>query len=271
MSFFDELLQQIVHLTVPCADDGHRFTSRDRLDRIVTELNRSPYVLLDSRPLAYVYRHQEYDAEKPTILISNHIDSLYSNYFTNDADNVVHGTFDNSACNAVAVASMVRGMLAPQALIAFTGDEEDESTGADQTMEILRMQGMAFRALELVITLDLTEEAYGSSHFTIENSFVTSRHDDSLLRFSRKRKLKRYLRGILGDPTFVKNAEADESWQYDEYDLNCFSLCLPCALLGHDMHDDSGVMIRKNSLMEFAGALQKIVCRIANDLATQTP
>lgn len=105
----------------------------------------------------------------------------------------------------------------------------------------------------------------------MENYFVTSRHDDSLLRFSRKQKLKKYLRGILGDPTFVKDAEADESWQYDEYDLNCFSLCLPCSLLGHDMHDDAGVMVRKDFFMEFAGALQKIVCRVANDLAPQAP
>jgi len=265
----DALIRQVVNLTVPCADDGCRFVCRDRLDIITTELEGSRYVLLDNRPLAYVYRHMEYDPAKPTLLISNHIDSLYDQYFASSVDGIIRGTLDNSACNAVAVDLIKRGALPPQALIAFTGDEEGDSAGVDQTIEILRTHGSTFWNLELAISLDLTEESYGCSDFTIENYFIESLHNDALLKFFRKRELKSYLNHILTNPTFVKDGEADESWQYDEYDLNCFTLCLPCALLGNDMHDDSGVMIRSDSLKAFASALQKVTSGVDKDLANK--
>ena len=74
---------------------------------------------------------------------------------------------------------------------------------------------------------------------------------------------------MLGDmPTvFVKDAEADESWQYDEYDLNCFSFCLPCHSPSGDMHDDSGVVVRLNDLAIYSDALCKLLARMTEDLA----
>jgi len=56
--------------------------------------------------------------------------------------------------------------------------------------------------------------------------FIEKANGTSLLKFGRKRQLKEYLTKIIDSPVFIKDAEADESWQYDEYDLNCFSLCL---------------------------------------------
>lgn len=262
----DGLFQQVENLTIPSTDDGCRFVRCDRLDKIATVLEGSRYALLDDRPLAYVYRHLEYDPAKPTLLVSNHIDSLYAHYFVNSSDDIIRGTMDNSACNAVAVYLMKQDLFPPQVLITFTGDEEYSSRGVNQTIEILRSHDSIFRNLELVISLDLTEESYGCSHYTIENYFIESEHNNALLSFSREQELRAYLSDILVAPTFVEDGEADESWQYDEHDLNCFSLCLPCALLGTDMHQDCGVMVYRESFEEFATVLQEITFKVVNDL-----
>ena len=71
---------------------------------------------------------------------------------------------------------------------------------------------------------------------------------------------------MIASPVFVKNAEADEAWQYDEYDLNCFSLCLPCRILGSDMHANTGVAISTDSLIGYMNALGQIAQAINMDL-----
>lgn len=259
----------VADLTVPCTDNGHRFTQNARLLRIQSALKESGYRLFGEMPLAYVYCQKEYSVEKPTILISTHIDSLYIEYFTNLGENEIVGTFDNSATNAVAVYLMINNRLPPQVLVAFTGDEENQSVGADQTIQILQNKGPSFRNLELVITLDITEESFGKSHFTIENYFVNKQNGDSLLKFTRQRELKKYIMEILDRPVVIKNAEPDESWKYDEYDLNCLTLCLPCRLLGADMHEDCGVAILTESFDAYATSLERITERVCNDLANK--
>lgn len=256
-------------LTIPSADDGHQFTRTDRLLRIQSALKESDYILFGEMPLANVYSRREYSAEKPTVLISAHIDSLYGEYFTRQGEREIAGTFDNSACNAVALYLMLKQSLPTQVLVAFTGDEENDSVGADQTIQILQRREASFSKLELVITLDLTEESFACSHFTVENYFIERQNGDSLLRFARKRELKDYLTGILNNPPCIKDAEPDESWQYDEYDLNCFTLCLPCRAMGEDMHDDCGVVIQTDSFLQYAEALKRVTTTICNDLANK--
>ncbi len=272
--------KRAMELTLPCEDNGIRWTRRERLDAIASALNGTAYSLLGKSELAFVYRHSGYSRKKPTILVSTHVDSLYGQYFARKVGAEIHGTFDNSATNGVVVELMRQGSLPPQVLVAFTGDEEENSRGADQTVEILS-QGGLFSMLELVMVLDLTEEAYGQAAFTLENLFVESNQAEALLRFSGKRDLKSYLTTILKDDAcpgikkttsskpsshdlvVVMNAAPDESWQYDEHDLNCFSLCLPCRPLDGDMHSDLGVAIQCTAFEQYALALKQLASGIA--------
>lgn len=257
---------RINQLTVPSTDDGKEFIRTDRLNLIMHALGNSSYVCLADLPLAKVYSRQDFQPGKPAILISCHIDSVYGEYFTRLKDGELHGTFDNSACCAIIVEAMRDALLPPQALISFTGDEEKKSRGAEQTIGYLQTAGI-FERLEMVVILDLTEERYQTCTYTIENYFVEKESDRSLLSFTRKRELKAYLGAMIDSPVFVKNAEPDESWLYREYDLNCFSLCLPCCLLGEDMHDDAGVAITEDSLMGYMDALVQLAQAINDDLA----
>ncbi|MFQ9022476.1 MAG: hypothetical protein ACLR6J_16980 [Parabacteroides merdae] len=47
------------------------------------------------------------------------------------------GTFDNSATNAAVIDLMLRGELDESVLVAFTGDEEKDSAGAIEIMQML--------------------------------------------------------------------------------------------------------------------------------------
>jgi hypothetical protein len=259
---------RIIQFTVPCSDDGKKFIQTDRIDLIGQALGNSDYECLADLPLAKVYNHRDFRTDKPAILVSCHIDSVYEEYFARLEDGELQGTFDNSACNALIVEAMIKTLLPAQALISFTGDEEKKSRGADRTIEYLQKIDV-FQNLEMVISLDLTEEYFDSCHFTIENHSVEKRNRESLLKFCKKRDMVDYLSSMIDSPVFVKNADPDESWLYREYDLNCFSLCLPCRLLGEDMHDDSGVAIKGASLSGYIEALKRLTRSISEDLTSK--
>lgn len=110
---------------------------------------------------------------------------------------------------------MLNGLFPSQVLVSFTGDEENDCAGVDQTIDFLQKENL-FENLEIVIALDLTEEYFGLNHFTIENYFIEKEHGHTLLHFKGKRDLRNYLSTILESPKFVENAEPDESWQYEE-------------------------------------------------------
>jgi len=277
--------RQASALALPCADDGRRWTRTERFDAITAAVAGTAYSLFGKSELAFVYGHSGYSQNEPTVLVSTHVDSLYDKYFARKVGTELHGTFDNSATNGVVVELMRQGALPPQVLVAFTGDEEQDSRGADQALEILSNGGL-FSRLELVIVLDLTEEAYGKAAFTLENLFVESNHGDALLSFPRKRALESYLTDILNGggspgrkkpasepsrpgPVVVTNAEPDESWQYDEHGLNCFSLCLPCLPLDGDMHSDLGVAIQLTAFEQYAHTLAALASGAVNDLTTK--
>jgi len=163
---------------------------------------------------------------------------------------------------------MIQSILPEQVLVSFTGDEEYDSKGAVQTIEFLQEEEL-FDFLEMVIVLDITEEGYQQCHHTIENYFVEKQNQQSALKFNRRRKLKDYLIALVDSPVTIKNGDADEAWIYDEYDLNCFSLCLPCRLLGGDMHDDTGVAIRQKSLEGYSNALRLLTLGISKDMVAK--
>ena len=262
------ITKRIFQLTVPSADDGHKFIRTDRLELIMDILKVSEYECVGDKPLAKVYRHQNFQAKAPNILVSCHIDSLYSENFASLKDAEPQGTFDNSACNAVLVEAMMHSRLPEQVLVSFTGDEEHGSKGAVQTIEFLQEEEL-FDLLEMVIVLDITEEGYRQCHHTIENYFVEKKNQQSVLKFSKKRKFAKYLKEIVASPVTIKDGDADEAWLYDEYDLNCFSFCLPCRLLGDDMHDDAGVAIQQKSLEEYINALRLLTLGISKDIVAK--
>ena len=51
-------------------------------------------------------------------------------------------------------------------------------------------------------------------------------------------------------------AEADETWDLDELDVQCFSLCLPVK---GDMHNDQGVLARKESFASYCAAFAAVI------------
>jgi hypothetical protein len=260
----------MLELAVPCSDNGRHFVEVERLKLIEQMLSGSDYVRLGDLPLAKVYGHRRLVRGRAIILVSCHIDSLYDSYYAELNGAELRGTFDNSACNAILVEAMVSSRLPPEAIISFTGDEEDESRGADQTVDYLDREGL-FQNLEMVLTLDLTEEFFGPHHFSIENYFIETSTAGSVLHFDRKADLKRYLRRFVETDAFLRDADPDESWQYDEHDLNCFSLCLPCRVLGRDMHARQGVAIRAESPPAYLGALSRLAQGVADDLAQCEP
>lgn len=263
------LISRIAQLTVPCSDDGVRFVTTNRLDLIRRALLESQHECVADLPLAKIFRHRHFQKADATILVSCHIDSCYRKYFAASKDGEMHGTFDNSACNAIAVEAMLNNLLPAQVLVSFTGDEENQSRGVDQTIAFLQ-EVKLFDSLEMVVILDITEEYFQSRHFTVENYFFRERHAQSLLHFDGKRDLKRYLRTMLESPAFVEDAAPDEAWQYGKYDLNCFSLCLPCRVLGSDMHADTGVTITEASIDGFSKAFGQCAQRLIQDLAVKT-
>ena len=263
------LASRIAQLTVPCSDDGARFVTTNRLDLIQRALLESQHECVADLPLAKIFQHRHFQKVDATILVSCHIDSCYRKYFAISKAGELHGTFDNSACNAITVEAMLNNLLPAQVLVSFTGDEENQSRGVDQTIAFLQ-EVKLFDSLEMIVILDITEECFRSRHFTVENLFFRERHRQSLLQFDRKRDLKRYLRTVLESPAFVEDAEPDEAWQYGKYDLNCFSLCLPCRVLGSDMHADTGLTILEDSIEGFFSAFGQCAQRIAQDSAFKT-
>lgn len=271
------LIDIIEKLTVPCADDGDTFTQVDRLNLIRSALaSRGRYRSWADLPLAKLFAHERFEDHRPFVLVSCHIDSVYKRkwYYAKEKDKgekgELWGTFDNSACNALLLHAMMFDKLPPQVLVAFTGNEERKMRGVKRTVKHLADHG-AFWNLELVVTLDVTEECYGKHDITIENIFVESRNSRSKMRFSGKGELRKKLEGLLHEPHVIKNGAQDEAWEYDECDLNCFSLCLPCRAIREDIHEKEGVAIRTNSLLPYYNTFIDLVTKVAALLNRAAP
>ncbi|MHB9030286.1 MAG: hypothetical protein ACYC9O_16080, partial [Candidatus Latescibacterota bacterium] len=78
----DKMLKlRIAELTAPCSDNGVNFIQTKRLDLIKSSLADSLYECIADMPLAKVYRHRAFQAQKPVLLVSCHIDSIYEEYY----------------------------------------------------------------------------------------------------------------------------------------------------------------------------------------------
>ena len=279
MDFFKSILEKV---NTPSRDNGQCFIESERLDHIKKFLTDSNYALLKSDGLSFIYRHKRHEKNKPSILISCHIDSLYSKYrLSNFNETEILGTFDNSICNAALIYLMVKNKLPANAIIAFTGDEENECRGAKETIDHIREKyDFLWLNLELVIVLDITSEGYDNCQFTIENYFVRKNQTENAhLRFFSKDCFKDYLREKLtqqGHVQFIgEDADPDETWEYAKFNLNCLTFCFPAKPhpdndttdVGYWMHNDKGMLIKKENTVKYSVALSTLLHGIMDDFA----
>ena len=264
--YFNHLLTQINVLNY---DNGKKFTRTDRLDAICELLWDSSYRRINANGLFHLYSKVPLsELSDELIVISSHVDCQrqITKCFLKDYDNdLKQGTFDNSLTNAMAVSLMLEDALAMNVVIAFTGDEEEDSNGAADVAAFFQKLHKKIK----VIVLDVTDMGWREGcAFTIENNFWSDTTGKVVSRLSAETGYP--WRFVPSDPyeipEYIPNkyvigqeAEPDESWEYDEHKVECFSLCIP---IKGDMHSDDGVFVRKNSLAPYMEILSLLCSEI---------
>ena len=258
------VLDRIMRL---CRDDGRKFVDTARLDEIQRLVWNSRYRRVNPQGLFHLYAPRPLDrGNGPVVLVTSHVDCAegISRCFCEAAgDDLLRGTFDNAATNAVAVSLMLAGALPDNVLVAFTGDEEEDSRGVGQAVRFLRSGGID---IDLAVVLDVTDMGWDErAEFTIENNFWDAARGRKVIeRIGRLESEWRFVPEDPEDvPTYVppervirQEAEPDESWDLDELDVRCFSLCIPVR---GDMHCDRGVLARRASFAAYGAALEAVL------------
>lgn len=239
--FFD-ILQTV---TVDCKDNGECFTVTDRVAAVERIIERTNYKLISRQPLALLYAKRPVCEGDRVLLISSHIDCVYSRCFCTDEGDCLRGTFDNSFTNAALLWAMINGALPDNVVVAFTGNEERDSQGAVQTVVALGQMGCEVAA---ALVLDVTNEGWESGAlFTLENDLGI----DILTGYNIISSLEKYD----GRFAFKHNALPDESWDYADYGIPSLSLCMP---VGGELHGDDGVLLRKDSALEYSNVFSML-------------
>ena len=155
-------------ISLPCRDNGGCFTDVQRLDAIAECLKGRWQLLVDGH-LAKIYKHPDFDPTKPVVVFSSHVDMVANRCYADCAGELWRGSFDNLITNAAVVSNMVNMGFASNVLVAFTGDEEEDSRGADEVITALRSKNIK---IDFIIVTDVTEVGWNvGKHFTIENIF----------------------------------------------------------------------------------------------------
>ena len=239
--FFDILRT----VTVDCKDNGECFTVTDRVAVIERVLENTEYKLISRQPLALLYAKRQVREGDRVLLISSHIDCLHGDCFCSDDGDSLRGTFDNSFTNAALLWNMQHDKLPDNVVVAFTGNEESDSQGAVQTVVALGQMGCEVAA---ALVLDVTNEGWESGAlFTLENDLGI----DILTGCNIISSLEQYGERF----AFKHNALPDESWDYADYGIPSLTLCVP---VDGDLHGDAGVMLRKESALEYCNVLSLI-------------
>jgi hypothetical protein len=242
-----EIFEIIKKVTVNCRNDGASFFVADRIDAIKALLEGTKYSLLYDGKLVKLYGK----APKPgkIRLLSTHIDCVrYKSFFARENGEFFEGIFDNAITNAAAVMAMIKGALPDNVMVAFTGDEEKDCRGAVETVEYLGSHGYE---LDEAIVADVTFENFDGGSVSVENFF--SEPDGFTAAIS--------ARIGLPEVTFIKEAMADEAYEYAALGVKAFSLCIPCESLSENkmnMHTGFGLRIKKKSVDEYYRALAGI-------------
>ncbi len=251
MNDFFSLLKAV---TVDCKDNGESFVVADRLSVIERLLEGSRYRLVSREPLALLFAKDGFCGQEKVVLVSSHADCVYSSCFCSNSGECYQGTFDNSFGNAAVLWNMLNGNLPDNVVVAFTGDEERDSKGAVQALLALGRLGCN---VSFAIVQDVTNVGWESGAlFTIENDACI----DILTAYGIVSSLEQYS----GRFAFSHNAEPDESWCYAEYGVPCLTLCAPVK---GELHDDAGVLLRKDSVEAYCKVLPLLACCLKNVLS----
>lgn len=244
---FIELLKAV---TVDCRDNGAAFTVDDRVAVIERLLEYSEYRIVAREPLSLLYAKRELCAGDSVVLVSSHVDCLYNSCFCIDEGDFLRGTFDNSFGNAAVLWQMLAGELPDNVVVAFTGDEEHDSTGAVQTVLALgRMQC----CIKFAVVLDVTNTGYcEGAHLAFEN--------DCGVDIMTAYRIVATAESLGVKYAFEHNAEPDETWDYYEYGIPSLSLCAPVC---GNLHDNAGVLLRKEIMAGYCRVFSAVVCSLA--------
>ena len=246
-----ELKTILDQVNVDSKDNGRNFTVTNRIQAIKRLLEHTDYQPLHQGNLCFIYGKKPVKNQS-VILISSHIDCVYDRLFCQELENgqILKGTFDNSLTNACVLYNMIHERLSENVIIAFTGDEEENAGGVYEVVRQLRKWNTH---IALAIVLDITEEGWNErQHFTVENDLGI----DIKTGFRIVELLEKYA-DIYG---FTHDSEPDESYDYDEKNIPCFSLCIPT--LG-DMHGEEGVLARANYLSTYCDVLSELANMLA--------
>ena len=197
-------------------------------------------------------------------VVSSHIDCVMSFCFSKKLENgLLKGTFDNAITNAAILSLMLSDSLSDDVVVVFTGDEERNSHGALDFTEFMRENDVRIKHL---FVLDVTDMGWDENcDFTIENNFWHNNFGEKIVNLAKNMPYEwRFVPSDPDDvPAFVpeqklipEEAEPDESWEYDEYNVNCCSICIPVK---GAMHSNDGVYAREKSFENYTKGLNEFL------------
>ena len=263
----NDLMSVLEKLTVLNRDNSYLFTNTERLDAIASLLCASPYKKTEAHGLYHLYsRKPVSEIDVPVIIVSTHVDCerhITKCFTTRKENGNLLGTFDNAITNAAIVYLMLLGNLPENVLVAFTGDEEESGRGAKDICRFIQKNDLDVLN---VFVLDVTEEGWKTeADFTVENDFWDDDVGKKVVELANQTGYSwNYVPGDPDDiPEYIPKegiidveAYEDESWEYDEADLSCFSLCLPS---NGDMHSNAGILVRESSFRRYTEVLEKML------------
>lgn len=249
-------------INVSCKDKGIEFLELEKVHLIKNDLAQTDFELIYEGDLTLIFSNRSLETLKKerTVLVSSHIDTVYKKFFLKQTEDEIIGTLDNSVTNTILMTQALKPDQEGNFIFAFTGNEEKDARGADETMAFLSRNGIEPM---FVVSLDTTDTGFEKHAFTIENYFV-KRGENAV--FPKKKDLKTFLeKAFEGQKVkFIHDDDAapDESWQYDEHNQNCFSFCIPVKGIADCedwMHSSKGVVLKKSAFSDYPAALDRLL------------
>jgi len=245
-----------------CHDNGEKFTEADKLDRIryllETKSAKISYQELQGKLVRLYSKGPLHSIPRNNVLVlSTHVDFVknikHPFVELSATDNVLHGTFDNSATNAAALYLMLSGALPDNVIVAFTGNEESGMRGAAELDEFLTSQ---LEVSPFYLVLDVTDIGFKKKQFSIENTFsMPTDLKNDLIKIAQEVKYQGYL---------YPKALPDEAYAYAQRGARSCSLCVPTD---GPMHSDKGCDMELSAYLSYVDVLE----HIANTFKPPTP
>ena len=241
------LLQQV---TCDCKDNGESFVVCDRIDVIKQSLQGTSYQLLAEEGLFLLYGKKPLQPGDSLVLISSHIDCVFTHCFCEEEGECYRGTFDNSFTNAALLYAMQCDAFADNVVIAFTGDEEKDSGGAVALNVYLTKLECT---VKFALVLDVTLAGW-------DNGKLLAIENDLGVDLLTAHQLVEWLKPYQEFYEFLHFAEPDETWDYADYGIPCLTLSAPVS---GSMHSDEGVIVHKATFPLYC----EVLVRLANGLS----